>query len=45
MKARELVDREVYVENFKVGKIKDVHLDAEEWKVTPSRSGAYKRCS
>jgi sporulation protein YlmC with PRC-barrel domain len=34
MKAHELIDREVYVENFKVGKIKEIHLDAEEWKVT-----------
>jgi sporulation protein YlmC with PRC-barrel domain len=34
MKVSELIDREVYVEAFKVGKVKDVHLDPEEWKVT-----------
>jgi sporulation protein YlmC with PRC-barrel domain len=34
MKVSELVDKEVYVETFKVGKVKDVLLDAEEWKVT-----------
>ena len=34
MKASELVDREVYVESFKVGKVKDVQVDSEDWKVT-----------
>ncbi len=34
MKASELIDKEVYVEAFKVGKVKDVHLDAEKWNVT-----------
>lgn len=34
MKASELIDKEVYVENLRVGKVKDVHVDAEEWKVT-----------
>lgn len=34
MKASEFIDKEVYVETFKVGKVKDVHLDIEEWKVT-----------
>jgi sporulation protein YlmC with PRC-barrel domain len=34
MKASELIDKEVYVENFRVGKVKNVHIDAEEWKVT-----------
>ena len=34
MKASELIDREVYVESFKVGKVKDVIVDGEDWKVT-----------
>jgi sporulation protein YlmC with PRC-barrel domain len=34
MKYNELIEREIFVENFKVGKVKDVHLDGEEWKVT-----------
>jgi sporulation protein YlmC with PRC-barrel domain len=34
MKASELIDKEVYVENFRVGKVKNVLVDAEEWKVT-----------
>ena len=34
LKASELVNKEVYVETFKVGTVKDVVLDAEEWKVT-----------
>ena len=34
MKTSELIDREVYVEAFKVGKVKDVYLDPEEWKIT-----------
>jgi sporulation protein YlmC with PRC-barrel domain len=33
MKISELVEKEVYVESFKVGKVKDVHVD-EDWKVT-----------
>ena len=34
MRASELIEKEVYVEGFKVGKVKDVEVDAEEWKVT-----------
>ena len=34
MKASDLIEKEVYVENFKVGKIKDIHIDAEEWKIS-----------
>ena len=34
MKASELIDKEVYVEAFRVGKVKNVIVDAEEWKVT-----------
>ncbi len=34
MKASEMLDKEVYVEDFKVGTVKDVILDPEEWKVT-----------
>ena len=35
MKISELIDKNVYAEGgFNVGKIKNVILDAEEWKVT-----------
>ncbi len=34
MKIDEIVEKEVYVENFKVGKVKDVIIDGEDWKVT-----------
>lgn len=34
MKVSELIDKEVYVESFKVGKVKGVHVDGEEWKIT-----------
>lgn len=34
MKYSELINKEIYVENLKVGTIKDIVLDAEEWKVT-----------
>ena len=33
MKASNLLEKEVYVENFKVGKIKDLHID-DDWKVS-----------
>ncbi|MCW4044830.1 MAG: PRC-barrel domain-containing protein [Candidatus Bathyarchaeota archaeon] len=34
MKSSELIGKEVYVESFKVGKVKDVHVDPEGWKIT-----------
>jgi sporulation protein YlmC with PRC-barrel domain len=34
MKVNELTNKEVYVESFKVGTVKDVVIDPEEWKVT-----------
>ena len=34
MKFSELIGKEVYCEGLKVGKITDVLLDGEEWKVT-----------
>jgi sporulation protein YlmC with PRC-barrel domain len=34
MKIEEIVHKEVYVESFKVGKVKDVIIDGEDWKVT-----------
>jgi sporulation protein YlmC with PRC-barrel domain len=34
MKVSELIDKEVYVESFRIGKVKDVHVDGEDWKVT-----------
>ena len=30
----ELIDKDVFVENQKIAKIKDVTLDTDEWKVT-----------
>ena len=33
MKASDLLEKEVYVENFKVGKIKNLHID-DNWKVS-----------
>jgi sporulation protein YlmC with PRC-barrel domain len=29
-----MIDKEVYVENFEIGKVKDVIVDEEEWKIT-----------
>jgi len=34
VKVSELIDKEVYVESLRVGKVKDVHIDGEEWKIT-----------
>lgn len=34
MKYRELVGKEVFCEGLKVGKITDILIDGEEWKVT-----------
>jgi sporulation protein YlmC with PRC-barrel domain len=34
LKIDEIVEKEVYVESFKVGKVKDVIIDGEDWKVT-----------
>ncbi len=34
MKFSELINQDVYVETLKVGTIRDVIVDAEEWKVT-----------
>jgi sporulation protein YlmC with PRC-barrel domain len=34
LKFSEMIEKEVYVENFKVGDVKDVIVDPEEWKVT-----------
>lgn len=34
MKVSELIDKEVYCEGLRLGKIKDVHVDGEDWKVT-----------
>ena len=34
MKYTELVGKEVFCEGLKVGKIKDILIDGEEWKVT-----------
>jgi len=34
VKVSELIDQEIYCEGLRVGKIKDVHVDGEEWKVT-----------
>ncbi len=34
MKFSQLMDKDVFIKGFKVGKIKDVIIDPEEWKVT-----------
>ena len=34
MKFSEMINKEVYVDTFKVGDVKDVVVNAEEWKVT-----------
>ena len=34
MKFKELIDKNVYAEGFNVGKVKDIIIDGEEWKVT-----------
>jgi len=34
VKFSEMINKEVYVETFKVGAVKDVVVDPEEWKVT-----------
>jgi sporulation protein YlmC with PRC-barrel domain len=34
MKFSELINKEIYVETLKVGTVKNVIVDAEEWKVT-----------
>ena len=34
MKVSELIDQEIYAEGLRVGKIKDVHVDGEDWKIT-----------
>jgi len=34
VKFTQLVDKEVFIKGFKVGKIKDVIMDPEVWKVT-----------
>ena len=34
MKSQELIDKDVFVEGMKVGKIKALLIDPEEWKIT-----------
>ena len=34
VKAKELIDREVYIEDFKVGRVRSVLVDGEKWKIT-----------
>jgi sporulation protein YlmC with PRC-barrel domain len=34
VKIGELIDKEVYVESFRIGKVKDVLIDGEDWKIT-----------
>lgn len=34
MKFTELIDKKVYAEDYFVGKVKDVYVDEEEWKIT-----------
>jgi sporulation protein YlmC with PRC-barrel domain len=34
MKISELLDKDVYAEGKKIGEVKDVYVNAEEWEVT-----------
>src|SRR3972149_11792371 len=34
MKSREFMDKDVYAEDEKIGKVKEIGIDPEEWKVT-----------
>ena len=34
MKYSEIIDKKIYVENFFVGKVKDIYIDEVEWKIT-----------
>ena len=34
MKSREFMDKDVYAEDEKIGKVKEIEVDPEEWKVT-----------
>jgi sporulation protein YlmC with PRC-barrel domain len=34
MKSKEFMDKDVYAEDEKIGKVKEVGIDPEDWKVT-----------
>ena len=34
MKSREFLDKDVFVEDEKIGEVKEIEIDPEEWKVT-----------
>jgi sporulation protein YlmC with PRC-barrel domain len=34
VKVSELINQEIYAEGLRIGKIKDVHVDGEDWKIT-----------
>src|SRR3972149_8516722 len=34
MKSREFMDKDVYAEDEKIGKVKEIEVEPEEWKVT-----------
>ena len=34
MKTKELMDKDVYAEDLRIGKVKEIEIDPEEWKVT-----------
>ena len=34
MKTKELMDKDVYAEDFKIGKVKEIEIDPKDWKVT-----------
>ena len=34
MKSREFMDKDVYAEDEKIGKVKEIEIEPEEWKVT-----------
>lgn len=34
MKSKEFMDKGVYAEDLKIGKVKEIEIDPEDWKVT-----------
>ena len=34
VKTKELMDKDVYAEDLRIGKVKEIEIDPEEWKVT-----------
>ncbi len=34
MKSKEFLDKEIYADDMKIGKVKEFEIDTEDWKVT-----------